>query len=255
MVKKLLLIGIAGFLGFAGLFAGLLVWAQGSGAKHQERFFAAVETGDARKVMTLFHPALQEAVDEPVLAAWIDRVRADLGSFEGLSAANFSTSTEMRSGAVFTESKGTVRFERGTAESKLVFADGKLVEFSVESPQIPSGWFQGPKSSGLYRQRGEEFLRLFLAGDADAAFAAMHPALQKAVPHEQLKEMIARVTSNAGQLKSVDFQTERLDAGELPTLRIFYAIECEDTQLSGEVDFQFEGMQGSILAFDIKPVS
>jgi hypothetical protein len=254
MFKKLAIVAgvlIIGFVGMLTMFGGLMLWALDSGSKHQERFFTAVASGDAQQVIALFHPALKEEVDEPVLALWMSRVRSDLGAFKGLSLTNFNTSSKFDNGASLVESKGTVEFEHGSAKSELVFRDGQLVKWLVTSDKIPADWINGPLDSKLYRQRGETFISYFLQGKPDAAFAVMHPALQKAVPLDQLKAMVERVNEGAGPMKSVTFLSDRFDTSATPTLKIFYKIECEKDQSTAEVDFQFEGLKGGLVLFNL----
>ena len=45
--------------------------------------------------------------------------------------------------------------------------------------------------------------------------------------------------------------SEQFEAERVPTLRIFYAIECQNGRSTAQVSFQFESLRGSILAFDL----
>jgi len=232
-------------------FAGLMFWLQRSGEAHQEKFFAAVATGNPENVMALFHPALREEVDAPVLAAWIKAVNEHLGRFQGLAATSFSTSTKYEQGVKITESHGTVHFEKGTAESELSFRDDQLVSFKVESETIPDDWFNGPADSDTYRQKGAKFLQHFLRDESDAAQAMMHPALQKLVPLEKLKTMTADVGARTGKLDTVSYQSESFETGEDQVLTITYDLACEKQTTTATVKFQFVDMKGHLLAFDV----
>ena len=102
-----------------------------AGAKEQEKFFAAVYSGDPKQVLALFDPRLVEEVDEPVIAEWMNAMKETLGEPEGLKASSFNTNKKYEDGVVVTESSGKIRFEKGEAESKLVLHNGKIVEFNV----------------------------------------------------------------------------------------------------------------------------
>lgn len=250
MKKILMVLGVL-FLVVLVACAGLMFWAQSSGSKLQEKFFSAVTSGDPAQVTALFHPALREEVDEPVLAAWMEEIRSKLGVYRGLSKADFNTLTKFEGGVRITESQGTVHFEKGSAHSELVFHDGQLVKFKVKSDSIPDDWFEGPASTALYRQRGEEFLKHLLKGDADATFHAMHPSLQKSLSREKLETMISNIRKNAGEMKSVTFQSEEPDKSDGYILKLFYNVACDKAETTALVEFRFIGMKGHILAFDL----
>jgi len=250
-VKKVLMVLGVVFLVLVVGFIGLLIWAQRSGATHQAAFFQAVESGDPRQVTALFHPALKEEVDEPVLAAWMKAVQANLGAFKGLSKTNFNTSSKYENGAWITESKGKVEFEKGEADAELVFRDNQVVKFHVQSDKIPADWFRGPASTDLYRERGKEFLSRFLNSQADEAYGMMHEGLKKNVSLDKFKAMIAQITEKAGKLKSITYDSEKLEPGENITLRVFYKIDCEKAPMVGNAKFEFVGLKGHLLGFNV----
>jgi hypothetical protein len=249
MVKKVLMAFGFLFVLLAVLFAGVLVWAMKSGAGYQERFFTAVDSGDAGQVMAIFHPALREEVDEPVLAAWITAVNGRLGGFQGLSKTDFNTATRFHGSVRQTQSQATVNFEKGTARSQLVFHDDQIVEFSVESDTLKD-WFQGPSSTELYRRRGAEFLGHVLRGEPDAASAMMHPALRDVLPLEKLKQMIANISA-AGPLQAIEYHAENMNPGDGHHLTVFYRVACENDETLASVTFQFVGLKGHLVAFNL----
>ena len=254
MAKKVLLILGAVFLFCIASCGVVLFWALRSGSEMQDEFFAAVVSGDPKQVTSQFDPALVEEVDEPVLAAWMQAVTSELGRYQGLSPTDFNTSTKYADGATITESKGTVNFEKGTATSELVFRNGRLVQFSITSDQLTDGWFQGPSDSQLYRQRGERFLTHFLSDEQEPAYAMMHEALQKQVPMDTLQEMIRRATADAGRLKSLSYQSESFDTSDGERLRLRYRVACENQEMDAEVNFQFLGMKGHLMGFNVTPL-
>ena len=248
MKKVLIAFGVV-FLLLIVLFAGVLAWAMKFGAEYQERFFAAVDSGDSARVLALFHPALREEVDEPVLAAWIQAVNWQLGDFQGLTKTNFNTATRFDGGVRRTESEGTVNFEKGTAQSRLVFHNDQLIEFSVESDTLKD-WFQGPASTKIYRRRGAEFLGHVLGHEPEAAWGMMHPALQEVLPLAKLEAMIAN-NSAAGPLKKIECHAENVAADAGHSLTVVYRVAGENAESLASVTFQFVGMKGHLVAFNL----
>jgi hypothetical protein len=229
---------------------GLFGWAKSSGEELQKTFFAAVLSGDANRVTALMDPALAAEFDEPILEQWMALVKANLGEFRKLSGTDFHTSTNISSAGRITESTGTVEFEKGTASSELKFKDGKLIALNVKSDRIPESWFKGlpPDRTSLYRQRGEEFLTLFLAGKAEEAFGRMHESLQKIVPIEKLKAMMADTKARLGSMKSLEYQTQQVEPSG--KLKIVYALSAEKGAQPVSVKFSFVGLKGHLVAFD-----
>jgi hypothetical protein len=234
-----------------GIFVGMLVMAQTAGGDVQESFFKAVLSGDPKQVTALFDPAMNKEVDEPVLAQWMAAVKDNLGEFKGLSKTAFNTSVEYKNGAKIAKSSGTVNFEKGDATSELAFKDGKLIEFDVKSDKIPKTWFKGIAAgpTQLYQDRGKQFLTLFLSDKPDDAFAMMHENLQKVMPLEKLKALMADAAGKAGAVKSIQYLSEQVDpAGKL---KILYKVECQKTTTTASVKFEQAGLKCHLVAFNI----
>ncbi len=247
-------LAIVALLGAALTAAWPLSCSRPPGSNAQEKFFKAVESGDPTQVIALFHPAMMDQVDEPVLAAWMKAVKDNLGAYKSLSGTDFSVDTKYENGATTTESKGTVNFEKGTAQSKVVYRDGQIVEFNVKSDQIPEDWFQGPASTELYRQRGQEFLTALMQSDLKKAFDMMHPALQKEMPLEKLKTGVPGVVAKAGKLKSITCRTDKMNITDAEqTLTVSFDVQGESDSLDGTVEFRFIGLKGNLTAFNLAP--
>lgn len=249
MKKALLILGVVFLVLIVG-FVSMLIWAQRSGSQHQAKFFQALQSGDPKQVEALFHPALKDEVDEPVLAAWMQAVQTHLGAFQGMSKTNFSTSTKSTGDGWFTESKGVVHFEKGQADSELVFRDQELVKFHVSSEKIPADWFKGPVGTALYQERGKQFLTQFLNSQVDAAYKMLHENMKKKVSADDFKTMIERIAGKAGAMKSIAVASETPEEGGT-SLRIFYKVQCENAALNANVKFEFVGMKGHLLGFHV----
>lgn len=251
MLKQILLILGAAVLLMVLACAGIIFWAQRAGSARQEAFFKAVDSGDPAQVLALCDPALRDEIDAPVLAAWMNEVRTQLGEFQGLSKTNFNTSSKVTTEGSFTESKGTVNFVRGSAESELMFRNDLLVQFTITSDKLPDGWFKGPADTALYRSRGEQFLTKFLQNDTNGAFAMMHEKLQEAAPRDKLKAMSESIVSQTGPLQSITFEDEQFSTDEGERLTLHYRCKCEKLELTGEVVFRFVGLKGHLAAFNV----
>ena len=251
MKKVLMILGVV-FLVLLVIGVALMIWAQRAGSALQGKFFNAVLSGDPKQVTALFAPSLREEVDEPVLAAWMAEVKDKLGAWKGLSATHFETSTRYEGRAKLTQTQGTVEFEKGEAESELNWRDGLLIGFKIDSDKIPKGWFKGPASTELYRERGKEFLTHFLGGDPDKAFALMHENLQKKRPLDKLKSLAAAFQEKAGKLQSVAYSAEKADPADPADLSISYKVTCEKASTTAAIRFQFAGWKGHLVAFDVE---
>lgn len=250
MGRFLKILGLV-FLVLVVLIAGLLFWAQRSGAELQDKFFRAIASGKSEQALALMDPALREKIDEPVLAAWMAAINAKLGPCQGLRKTDFQTSSEIKDGATLTRSKGTVDFQKGAARSELVLRNGLLVQFSVESERLGDKWFQGPATNELYHERGKQLLTLLASGDAAKARAMMHEALQEAMPLEKLQGLLAALREKTGALRSITWQKDEFEDKDGQRLKVLYGAEFEKKPMAGMVQFRFVGLQGHILAFDL----
>ncbi len=235
--------------------AGLLTWAYISGGAEQRAFFTAVGSGDPAKVTALMDPALKAKIDEPVLAAWMKAFNAQLGPFVGLDPADFHTTTNTKNGVTIKESKGTVKFQKGTAECRLVLRNGLITDFSVKSDKMKGvRWFDKLPDTTPYRARGKECLTMLLSGQVDKLYPTFHESLQKAIPLPKLKAMMANITRQTGPVQSVKFLSERFQPQGTPTLTILYNVVCQKGKTIASVTFQFAGWKGHLTGFDLQAV-
>lgn len=242
------------FLLIVGLVVLVLVLAKDAGSQRQEAFFKAVGSGQPRQVIELLDPRTTEEIDEPVLAAWMEQVNKNLGAYKGLSTTDFSTSTETSNGVTRTSSKGTLNFEKGQAQSELVYQDDKIIKFHVQSPQIGDNWFKGPADATLYRQRAKAFLSALGEGKAKTAFDMMHPNLQKEMPLEKLTELSAAIAKALGTVTAVPCKSDTFGIvdGE-QALTLLCEIQGANGILDARVRFKFIGLRGHLLGFNVAP--
>jgi hypothetical protein len=251
-MKKLLIGFGVGALLLMVACGGVLLWAFQSTASHQGLFFTAVQSGDPLQVTALMHESLAAEVDEPVLAVWIAAVRKELGPVTGF--AGFNTAANATADGTRLESKATVNFERGTAQSELVFLNDKLVSFKVQSDKLKD-WRQGPPATAVYEELGRTFLASFLSGNADETFAMMHEGLQKELPKDQLRAMMDRVSGQTGALDKIAFDVSKFavnGADKVPTLKLYYQLACQKAAAKAEVTVQFVDLKGHLLGFNLE---
>lgn len=248
------LLGVLALIVIAGVVA-LLVWAAKSGAAAQDKFFLAVVSGDPQQVLAMSDPELQSEVDAPVLAAWMKAVKTNLGAYKGLSNTDFHTNSSSTGGVTTIESKGTVNFEHGDATSEVTFRNDKLVGFHIKSDKLKGDWYQGIDDGKLYRERGEEFIRRFFAKDGAAAVGLMDDDLKKNSPLEKLQPILEESFAENGPLKSVTFHEEKFwdDEGSR-MLTVAYKIATEKKEFTGELQYKFAALRGSLIGFEFTPV-
>jgi len=250
MKKVLMVLGVLFLIGIVG-FVALLFWAHSSGSGKQEKFFDAVLSGETAKFFAMTHPDIRDGIDEPVLAQWMKAFKENLGELEGLSAADFSTNVE---GNVL-KTEGTVKFTKGSAHSQLTFVDDQIVQFNVESDQMPDDWFKGPSDTAVYRQRGEKLFRHLVGGEADQAHAMLHENVQAQFSLAKVKEVAASIQTQFGALKSITFDSdayEKTATGQF--LDMVFQFAFEKGKAEGAVRFQFVGLKGHPVRFGIAPV-
>lgn len=211
----------------------------------QREFFQAVQSGDTANVVAMMHPALRELVDEPVLVAWTAKVN-ELGPLGEIKSKTEAVPDNVPSRTV---SNANVSFESCTANSQLESVDGQLVAFKVESDRLKD-WFEGPATTDLYEEIGRTFIRRFLLKQGNSAFNMCHPELQKLVDGKRLYEMIATITDAGGKLTSLRVTETKNDfSNGVQKLNIKYRVECEKSDMTCLVTFQFVGMKGHLVAF------
>lgn len=251
MKTVLIVLGIVFLVVVVGI-AALFMLGHSAGGSGQEKFFAAVNAGDAQAVINLMHPALREQVDEPVLAEWLKAVNANLGKYQGLSATDFNSETKYENGVKTSLSKGAVNFEKGTAKSELKFQDDLLVAFDVTSDKIAPDWFKGPGKTDLYQQQGKKFIELALGGQADKAFEMEHKVIQEQMPLEKFQAVTGRIAKAMGKVKSVEYSSDSATGKDSQiSLDILYQVKCEKKTFPAKVRFQFVGLKGHLVAFDL----
>lgn len=250
MGKFFKILGIV-FLVIILVVAGLLIWAYYAGSDMQKEFFTALTSGDAASVKAMMHPKLSNTMDDPVLDQYMKAFKNHFGEFKKLSKSNFSTSVDHKDGNKYTESKGTVIFEKGETQSRLKFIDDKIVEFSVEDDALGTDWLDGLDTT-FYRNRGESFYKEIGEKQIEAAHQSMHENLQAVLPLDKLKLQLAAFFEKHGLIEKITFLAEKYTPGKLPELAIWYKITTSKSgDLPAAIRFKFIGMKGHIIEFAI----
>ena len=217
----------------------------------QEDFFKAVQSGKAKELTQQMRPELLVEIDVPVLTAWMNAINDRLGPFKSIQ----QTGTTSEGGLTnpIKTSEATIQFERGTASSTLKTMGGKLIGFNVTSNELGDDWFKGPTETKLYEELGQTFIKRFLGGQTDEAYAMCHPALQQAIDAEAFEQMSQQIRGNAGALKSTTFTDSHMDiSDDGQYLLLNYDINCAEATGTCEIKIQFVGMKGHLLGYDFE---
>ncbi len=232
----------------ASLVLGMIATAQ---ADIQEDFFKAVQSGQVKQLTKQMRPELLVEVDEPVLAAWMNAINEKLGSVKSIQQTGFANEGGLTNR--IKTSDATIQFEHGTATSSLKTMNGEIIGFNVTSPELGDDWFQGPTDTRVYEEMGITFVKRFLGGQTDDAYAMCHPALQEVISVESFVEMSRSIRENAGALKSATFKSSRMDLlDDGQTLFLNFDISCEKATGTCEIKVQFVGMKGHLLGYDFE---
>ena len=216
----------------------------------ETRFYQALDHGDVNAVLETLHPAAQEQVDRPVLAAWIDAVGQRLGQHTSVKHTASSRTLSLTGTRI--ETTATVTFDRGAAEATITSLDGRIVDFTVQSDQMRD-WFQGPTDVLTYDRTARRFITAFLTGDSESARTLMHPALLEAINNDDIETMVTKITKNGGKLEKLELGDQRFSLdGPAPALLLTYDVQCERAAGVCEIEFQFVGMKGFLLGFDFE---
>ena len=216
----------------------------------QEQFYQSMGQGDLETVYQLFHPALREEVDRPVMGAWVEAAQANLGpclSIERIESSRTQQLTGLR-----LEVSSIITFAKGVADGTLTVLDGQIIAFEVQSEKMVD-WFQGPSEVGLYAETAEAFMTAFLSNEVTAAWERMHPALQEAVGKDAFEVMMAKVASNGGMVKNLQIRSHQFTLeDDSQKLILLYDLECQWASGTCKIEFEFAGMKGHLIAFDFE---
>ena len=78
----------------------------------------------------------------------------------------------------------------------------------------------------------------------------MHPALQKKMPMDKLTALVKETCDKAGKLQSIAFKSEQYDSSD-KIHKVTYTLECEKAKATPTVKFEFDGLKGHLVAFDL----
>ena len=216
----------------------------------EEQFYQSMGQGDLETVYQMFHPALREEVDRPVMGAWVEAAQANLGpclSIERIESSRTQQLTGLRL-EVFSK----ITFAKGVADGTLTVLDGQIIAFEVQSEKM-ADWFQGPSEVGLYAETAEAFITDFLSDEVTAAWERIHPALQEVVGKDGFETMMAKIASNGGMLENLQLRSHRFTLeDDLQTLILLYDLQCERASGTCKIEFEFAGMKGHLIAFDFE---
>ncbi len=216
----------------------------------QEQFYQSMGQGDLETVYQMFHPALREEVDRPVMGAWVEAAQANLGpclSIERIESSRTQQLTGLR-----LEVSSIITFAKGVADGTLTVLDGQIIAFEVQSEKMVD-WFQGPSEVGLYAETAEAFMTAFLSNEVTAAWERMHPALQEAVGKDAFEVMMAKVASNGGMVKNLQIRSHQFTLeDDSQKLILLYDLECQWASGTCKIEFEFAGMKGHLIAFDFE---
>ncbi len=139
----------------------------------QVQFFEYIATDDVTQLMSVMDEELKAEIDAPVLDAWLHAFNERLGHVNEMKLTGW-TRNDTANGLIV-ETHCDVACQRGNADSTLTVRNGKVIGFHVKSEQM-ANFFEGPTSTGIYEELGENFINKLLEGDVATAHELCHPA-------------------------------------------------------------------------------
>ena len=247
MLKKITLGGLVACVSQVAALGLALASGASKAGELQKEFFDQIAAEKTDSLLAKMHPQLAAEIDPEVMSELLLAINEQLGKVTDISQTGFRI--EQTSDGTLVKSEAKVQFEKGTATSKLVTLDGQLVRFNVNSERLVN-WFKVPRETGRYEQVGKRFLEQWLGGQTENAWNMFHPNLKKVITEENLQSMHEIVSTKFGSPKSITATGTRIGENKnAPTLLIDYTVVCEDAELAGEIEIQFEGMKGHLLGF------
>lgn len=210
-------------------------------------FFQAVQQGEVEKVTELMHPQLVRQIDPPILEAWLQAVAYRLGRVEAITPDTEYHADER------SELTADIVFSKGNARAELVMLKGQIVAFSIKSEKL-ANWFQRPTSLQFYRQRGEEFLKAFAAGQLEESQKLLHPKIAEQFTEGALKQAHDVLARNVGNDVQIQFAQSRLTVlpdERLQQIELIFDLQGELGEAKVAVVVRFHGMQGHLVGFHL----
>ena len=242
-------------LGLLGIFGVGMLLAAGYQKTQQLQtpVFEAIAQENIEALMDLCDPSVRDQIDPPMLATWMRALNDSLGECQFEPAGTFSVSFEKKPGKTIVKSSGKMKFERGTATSDLVFLNGKIVSFNIDSDRLGKDWFNGPTETTFYQKRSETVIRMLLERRLDDLKPMMHPALLEAANDETLNNICDLGEQWAGNVKSVVATKTDFQRDENEQLMVGLEVVGDKGNMDATVTFTFDGLKGHLTAFNIQP--
>lgn len=202
-----------------------------------QRVFRTIETGDEKRIRTLFHTVAGELLKEAELLQALGSFSSQMGDFIGLENDGLSKTV----GRGEYSAVGEFFFQNGTAKGRLVFGQHKLIGLLMESDDVSIDTFAHVEPTGALVQRGAKLVRHLFDGEAEDAYSMMGPEIHAAVNLAELEEMV----DGAPAARSAVLDTARLEDQPFiavpVSLSIFYLVRCENGEPQiAQVDFALD---------------
>tara|TARA_R110002049_G_scaffold2750_8_gene22238 strand:+ start:182559 stop:183323 length:765 start_codon:yes stop_codon:yes gene_type:complete len=219
----------------------------------QTPVFKAIADEDVDGFLNLCDPSVRQEIDPPMLATWMHALNDSLGECRFQPAGAFSVNFEKQPNRTIVKTKGGMQFANGIAQSDLVFLNGKIVSFSIDSDALARDWFHGPADTTFYRENGEVVIGTLLKRRLDELKPMMHPSLLEAADDDTLKHICDLGDAWAGNVTSIAATGADFQQGENQQLVVSLNVAGEKGNVDATVTYTFDGLKGHLTAFNIQP--
>lgn len=223
----------------------------------------AIRTLDVEVLLSKADPNLQANIDQPVFELYLASVRALLGPLDADSPTKSTMESVDVDGGKRYDYRGVLTFEKGQVAALLQTLNGRVVGLSLDAPELEGAnkWIYGEIAKkeqvaravgDFYKPRCSRFLELVLSGQADDAFAAFHPLVQKQLDKQATLEFFERVRGLFGELQSAELVSQRIttnEQGEDAELSYNYEVVGTKGPFEATLTFQFIGMKAGLTKF------
>ncbi len=256
-MKTILKFGCGFFFFIVFLFVVLLKFGQSSGEEAARTFFDHVNTEAPESFGKYMHASLLNEADPEMVSQFFKELLKQHGSFQGLNMNGMNFSDKTSGGERVQEYKGTFRFERKEIPLEISFLNGQLLAFTILDEAVAQQLVQatkkvpaGPKTK--YEKQTEQFWRLCLGGQPQAAFDMLNIALQKQFGQDKFNELFNGITAKQGKVQEVKFLSWRPKEPNGSKALFFFNVDFSGQKnVLAHSTVEFVGFKGHLVGFQI----
>jgi Ca2+-binding EF-hand superfamily protein len=229
-------------------------------------FLDSIRAADAGVLLKAANPEFVKQIDRPVLQFILERVASALGAVDPESKSAMRPTQQPSADDPRTIYQGQLKFKKGTADAKLMVANGQIVGFSLESPALNDVSDRlhramaedkdfAKSMADYYTPRCDGFVRLILAGEDEKAFGQYHPDVQRQLGREKVQGVFEFFRDHCGTYKGIELENLRVEFdanGKGLNYKLTHLVKGSKRDFTATTTFQFIGLSAHIVGLSVK---